>query len=118
MKKIYKMEGEYILGKEKIKIEEYTLNVNSNYHFVRGERQLKESSSCKYGYRLVNEKGEKVADLTRKKYLGKDGVWYTAFFSFIQNGIEFLLRLNGWGFEDGKVEKGLATLTTRTFKAA
>lgn len=118
MKKIYKMEGEYILGKEKIKIEEYTLDVSSNYNFINGVRQFKESSSCKYGYRLVNEFGEKVADLTRKKYKGEDGIWYTAFFSFIQNGIEFLLRLNGWGFEDGKVEKGLATLTSRNFKAA
>lgn len=118
MKKVYKMDGEYILGKEKIKIVEYTLDIPSNYYIdFRGEKQFRESSQCKYGHKLVNEKGIKIADLKRKKYLGLDGVWYTAFFSFIKNGIEFLLRVNGWGFEKGKTPEGLATLTSKTIIA-
>lgn len=116
MKKIYEMDGDFILGKEKIKVKEYILDIDSNYTYYRGEKKLKRN--CKYGYKLVNELGEKIADLTRKKYLGKDGIWYTAFFSFIKNGKEFLLRLNGWGFEDGKTPNGLATLTSKSLKAA
>lgn len=114
MKKVYKMDGDFILGKEKIKVKEYVLDICSNYYTDwRGDRQIREGSSCEYGYKLVNEAGEKVADLTRKKYKGKNNVWYTSHFSFIKNGIEFLLRLTGWGFEKGKLEKNTATLTSR-----
>lgn len=108
----YKFKDKTIFGKHTVKVQEYPLNIPSNYW--KGE--LRESGSLKYGYRLVDIEGKTIAELKRKVFQ-KNGVWCTAYYSFEDENFLYKIKFpepeiinTEWSVQINSVKEGLVTI--------